>query len=31
LADAMSWIVDVGADWDDRLLRLKRLVESRRR
>ena len=30
LAEAMSWMVDVGADWDDRLLRLKRMVESRR-
>jgi DNA-binding transcriptional ArsR family regulator len=29
LADAMGWIVDVGAGWDDRLARLKRQVESR--
>jgi DNA-binding transcriptional ArsR family regulator len=31
LADAMGWIVDVGAGWDDRLARLKRQVENRRR
>lgn len=31
LADAMGWMVDVGAGWDDRLARLKRDVESRRR
>jgi DNA-binding transcriptional ArsR family regulator len=31
LADALGWMVDVGAGWDDRLLRLKRLVESRPR
>ena len=31
LADAMGWMVDVGADWDGRLARLKRQVESRRR
>ena len=31
LADAMTWIVDVGADWDDRLARLKRHVEKGRR
>jgi DNA-binding transcriptional ArsR family regulator len=30
LADAMGWIVDVGAGWDDRLARLKRQVETRR-
>ena len=30
LADAMGWIVDVGAGWDDRLARLKRQVESRK-
>jgi DNA-binding transcriptional ArsR family regulator len=30
LADAMGWIVDVGAGWDDRLARLKRQVEARR-
>jgi DNA-binding transcriptional ArsR family regulator len=29
LADAMGWIVDVGAGWDDRLARLKRQVEDR--
>jgi DNA-binding transcriptional ArsR family regulator len=27
LSDAMSWIVDVGAGWDERLARLKRQVE----
>jgi DNA-binding transcriptional ArsR family regulator len=27
--DAMAWMVDVGADWDERLARLKRQVESR--
>lgn len=27
LSDAMTWIVDVGAGWDDRLARLKRQVE----
>jgi DNA-binding transcriptional ArsR family regulator len=31
LADAMGWMVDVGAGWDDRLARLKLGVESRRR
>jgi len=31
LADAMGWIADVGAGWDDRLARLKRQVEQRRR
>jgi len=31
LADAMGWIVDVGAGWDDRLARLKRQVEARKR
>jgi DNA-binding transcriptional ArsR family regulator len=30
LADAMGWIVDVGAGWDDRLVRLKRQVEATR-
>lgn len=30
LVDAMGWIADVGAGWDDRLARLKRHVESRR-
>jgi hypothetical protein len=29
LTDAMTWIVDVGAGWDDRLARLKRQVERR--
>jgi DNA-binding transcriptional ArsR family regulator len=29
LADAMGWIVEVGAGWDDRLARLKRQVEDR--
>jgi DNA-binding transcriptional ArsR family regulator len=29
LADAMGWIADVGAGWDERLARLKRQVESR--
>ena len=28
LADAMDWMVDVGAGWDERLARLKRQVES---
>jgi DNA-binding transcriptional ArsR family regulator len=27
LTDAMTWIVDVGAGWDERLARLKRQVE----
>jgi DNA-binding transcriptional ArsR family regulator len=27
LSDAMSWMVDVGAGWDERLARLKRQVE----
>jgi DNA-binding transcriptional ArsR family regulator len=27
LSDAMGWMVDVGADWDDRLSALKRHVE----
>jgi DNA-binding transcriptional ArsR family regulator len=31
LADAMDWIVDVGAEWDTRLARLRRVVEDRRR
>jgi len=31
LADAMGWMVDVGAGWDNRLARLKRDVEARRR
>lgn len=30
-AEALGWMVDVGAGWDDRLARLKRQVESRRR
>ena len=30
LVDAMGWIADVGAGWDDRLARLKRHVETRR-
>jgi ArsR family transcriptional regulator, cadmium/lead-responsive transcriptional repressor len=29
LADAMGWMVDVGADWDERLDALKRHVERR--
>jgi DNA-binding transcriptional ArsR family regulator len=29
LVDAMGWIADVGAGWDDRLARLKRQVEMR--
>ena len=28
LTDAMGWMVDVGADWDTRLARLKRMVED---
>jgi DNA-binding transcriptional ArsR family regulator len=31
LADAMGWIVEVGAGWDDRLARLKEQVEGRQR
>ena len=31
LADAVGWMMDVGAGWDERLARLKSLVESRRR
>ena len=31
LADALGWMVDVGAGWDDRLARLKRQVEAGRR
>ena len=31
LADALGWMVDVGAGWDDRLARLKRQVEAQRR
>jgi DNA-binding transcriptional ArsR family regulator len=27
LSEAMTWIVDVGAGWDERLARLKRQVE----
>jgi DNA-binding transcriptional ArsR family regulator len=27
LSDAMTWMVDVGAGWDERLARLKRQVE----
>jgi DNA-binding transcriptional ArsR family regulator len=30
LTDAMTWMVDVGAGWDERLSRLKRQVEHRR-
>ncbi len=30
LVEAMGWIADVGAGWDDRLARLKRHVETRR-
>ena len=30
-ADALGWMVEVGAGWDDRLTRLKRQVEARRR
>jgi ArsR family transcriptional regulator, cadmium/lead-responsive transcriptional repressor len=30
-SDALGWMVDVGAGWDDRLARLKRQVEARRR
>ncbi len=29
LADAMGWMVDVGAEWDDRLEALRRHVERR--
>jgi DNA-binding transcriptional ArsR family regulator len=29
LSDAMEWIVGVGATWDSRLARLKRLLERR--
>lgn len=29
LADAVGWIADVGAGWDERLARLKHQVESR--
>ena len=28
LADAMSWMVDIGAEWDERLERLRRHVEG---
>ncbi|MEP6758472.1 MAG: helix-turn-helix domain-containing protein [Actinomycetota bacterium] len=31
LTDAMDWMVDVGAGWDDRLARLKQQVERRTR
>jgi DNA-binding transcriptional ArsR family regulator len=31
LAEATDWIVDVGAEWDTRLARLRRVVEERRR
>jgi DNA-binding transcriptional ArsR family regulator len=31
LTQAMDWMVDVGAGWDDRLARLKQDVESRSR
>jgi len=27
LADAFGWMVDVGAEWDDRLERLRRMLE----
>jgi DNA-binding transcriptional ArsR family regulator len=30
LAEATDWIVDVGAQWDARLARLRRVVETRR-
>jgi DNA-binding transcriptional ArsR family regulator len=30
LTDAVGWMVDIGADWDSRLERLKRNVEGRR-
>jgi DNA-binding transcriptional ArsR family regulator len=30
LASAMGWIADVGAEWDARLARLRRVVEARR-
>lgn len=30
LAAAMDWIVDVGADWDARLARLRSFVEAKR-
>jgi DNA-binding PadR family transcriptional regulator len=29
LSNAMEWMVDVGATWDSRLGRLKRLLERR--
>ena len=29
LSDAMEWMVDVGATWDSRLGRLKRLIDRR--
>jgi DNA-binding transcriptional ArsR family regulator len=31
LTDAMGWIADVGAEWDDRLASLKHHVEQRNR
>jgi DNA-binding transcriptional ArsR family regulator len=31
MADAMGWMTDVGAEWDERLDSLKRHVEHRRR
>ena len=31
LHDAMSWIAEVGAEWDDRLRALERMLRSRRR
>jgi DNA-binding transcriptional ArsR family regulator len=31
LADAMDWIMDIGAEWDERLTRLRHIVEDRRR
>lgn len=30
LADALGWMVDVGAEWDERLNALRRHVEGRR-
>jgi DNA-binding transcriptional ArsR family regulator len=31
LNEAMSWIAEVGAEWDDRLRTLERVLRSRRR
>jgi DNA-binding transcriptional ArsR family regulator len=31
MADAMAWMADVGAEWDERLESLRRLFEDRRR